>query len=137
MRLPNGYGSIYKRSGNLRKPWCVKKTTGWKPNGQPLYYYVGYYATKAEAMEALALYNHAPNAQKATFKEVFDLWWEEVEPTLKVSVRRSYGSVIERLAPLSRMKLKDIHLTDMERMTMSETKYVGRTIKTILGKVFE
>ena len=53
MRLPNSFGSIHKMSGNRRRPWCVRKTTGWNEKGQPIYYYVGYYRTKAEAMEAL------------------------------------------------------------------------------------
>ena len=30
MKLPNGYGSIYKLSGKRRKPWIVRKTVGWK-----------------------------------------------------------------------------------------------------------
>lgn len=30
MRHPNGYGSIYKLSGNRRKPWCVRITQGWE-----------------------------------------------------------------------------------------------------------
>ena len=30
MRQPNGYGSIYKLSGNRRKPWCVRVTQGWE-----------------------------------------------------------------------------------------------------------
>lgn len=26
MRLPNGYGTIYKLTGNRRRPWVVKKS---------------------------------------------------------------------------------------------------------------
>ena len=29
MRLPNGYGSVYKLSGKRRKPFIVKKTLGY------------------------------------------------------------------------------------------------------------
>ena len=29
MRLPNGYGSVYKLSGKRRKPWAARVTTGW------------------------------------------------------------------------------------------------------------
>ncbi len=28
-KLPNGYGSVYKLSGNRRKPWVAAKTFGW------------------------------------------------------------------------------------------------------------
>ena len=29
MKLPNGYGSVYKLSGNRRKPWAARVTDGW------------------------------------------------------------------------------------------------------------
>lgn len=29
MKLPNGYGSVVKLSGKRRKPWMVRKTTGY------------------------------------------------------------------------------------------------------------
>jgi len=29
MRLPNGYGSVAKLSGNRRNPYVVRKTTGF------------------------------------------------------------------------------------------------------------
>ena len=32
MRLPNGYGSVKKLSGNRRNPWIVTKTNGWEIN---------------------------------------------------------------------------------------------------------
>lgn len=136
MRLPNGYGSVYKMSGARRRPWVARKTTGWNDKGQPIYLYVGYYSSKAEALDGLARYNIAPHARKATFKEVFDLWWESVEPTLKLAVKCSYRSVMPRLAPLMKMRMDEIRLADMESLTRDETKFVGRNIKTVLGHVF-
>ena len=56
MRNPNGYGSVYKLSGKRRKPWTARITVGFKSeNGYPIYNFIGYYATRAEAMRALAL----------------------------------------------------------------------------------
>lgn len=48
MRLPNGYGSVFKLAGNRRKPWAVRKTVGWELNhktkrSKPIYHFVGYY----------------------------------------------------------------------------------------------
>lgn len=34
MRKANGTGSIYKLSGNRRKPWCVRVTKGWEMKEQ-------------------------------------------------------------------------------------------------------
>ncbi len=30
MQLTNGYGSVYKLSGNRRNPYIVRKTIGWE-----------------------------------------------------------------------------------------------------------
>ena len=32
MKLPNGFGSVYKLPGKRRKPWAASKTTGWEIN---------------------------------------------------------------------------------------------------------
>ena len=29
MRLPNGYGTVYKLSGKRRNPWIARVTKGW------------------------------------------------------------------------------------------------------------
>ena len=30
MKLPNGFGTVYKLSGNRRNPYVAKKTKGWE-----------------------------------------------------------------------------------------------------------
>ena len=73
MRMPNGYGSVYKLSGNRRKPYAVRVTEIWS-NGQQKYRYLGYYRTKQEAIKQLALYNDAPydlEMSKVTFSEIY------------------------------------------------------------------
>ena len=32
MRLPNGYGGVVKLSGNRRRPYAARITTGWYHN---------------------------------------------------------------------------------------------------------
>lgn len=53
MKLPNGYGSVVKLSGKRRKPWMVRKTTGYridpvKEKKVNEYIIIGYAATKTE-----------------------------------------------------------------------------------------
>ena len=50
MRLPNGYGSIYKIGGKRRKPFAVRITTGWEDNGKQIIKYLGTFRTRAEAL---------------------------------------------------------------------------------------
>ena len=59
MRLPNGYGTVAKLSGNRRRPYIVKKTVGWK-NRQLVYSIIGYTATREEGLQLLAQYNKDP-----------------------------------------------------------------------------
>ncbi|MDD3052443.1 MAG: hypothetical protein PHR06_15055 [Candidatus Cloacimonetes bacterium] len=80
MKLPNGYGSVYKLSGKRRNPWVARKTTGWTLNVEtkksfPVYQFVGYYPTQKEALQALADYNKDPYdlyIDKITFGELYD-----------------------------------------------------------------
>lgn len=75
LKNPNGYGSVFKLSGNRRKPWAVRITTGWTEEGKQTYEYLGYFTTRQEAMIALADYNSNPydlSAGKITFKEVYE-----------------------------------------------------------------
>ena len=46
MRNPNGYGTVAKLSGARRRPFIVKKVSGWKDNGQPIYSIIGYTETR-------------------------------------------------------------------------------------------
>lgn len=72
-RLGNGEGSVYKLSGKRKNPWVARKTVGFKMNGQPIYRYIGYYRTKAEAMTALMDYNKRPySLERETVKFVYD-----------------------------------------------------------------
>ena len=77
MKNPNGYGSVVKLSGNRRKPYCARKTSGWNEKGYPIYMVIGYYADRQSAMIALADYNRNPfdiDLSKITMKELFDKW---------------------------------------------------------------
>lgn len=82
MKLPNGYGSVVKLSGKRRKPWMVRKTTGYhidpvKGKKVNEYIIIGYAATKTEGLQMLADYNRNPydtKAAKMTFDEVYEEW---------------------------------------------------------------
>lgn len=80
MKLPNGYGSVYKLCGNRRKPYVATKTIGFKENGQQILKPIGYYETREEGLQALALYNNAPyniDLKNITFMELYSKWLEK------------------------------------------------------------
>ena len=76
MRLPNGFGTCYKLKGNRRKPWVAQAFVGRTDKGRSIYDIVGYYETKKEGIEAIALRKHNPIAPKSkmTLLEVYTEW---------------------------------------------------------------
>lgn len=61
MRLPNGYGSVYKLTGNRRRPWVVKKSIEGKQKA------LGYFVTQEEALTFLVGINRMTPEREVTF----------------------------------------------------------------------
>lgn len=111
MKLPNGYGSVYKLPGNRRKPWAARivasrseSPDGTSPDGTPRfkYKYLGYYETKEKALIALAQFNAHPyntDANKVTFGDVFEMWSAEHFPKVSHSNVNGYNAVYNLCAP--------------------------------------
>ena len=117
MKNPNGYGSVVKLSGNRRKPFWVRKTTGWNEKGRPIYETIGYVATREEGNILLAEYNKNPwdvDRIKITLEELFDLWLEKKSPKLGVSNRNSLKSAYKHIEKLSGMKYREIKSFHMQ-----------------------
>ena len=117
MKNPNGYGSVVKLSGNRRKPYTVRKTTGWNDKGQPIYLVIGYYATREEGMIALAEYNRNPydiDKQKLTLKELYDKWSETILPKLGKSLQGGLKSAYKHIRKLEELKYRDIRSFQMQ-----------------------
>ena len=101
MKLPNGYGSVFKLGGNRRRPWAVRVTVGWTEEGKQIYKYVGYYKTKTEAMQALAEYHKDPAAfdPSLTLAELRNRWRESVAYTkLSAKTQESYDIAWKHLS---------------------------------------
>nr|WP_304151373.1 hypothetical protein [Mitsuokella multacida] len=84
MKLPNGFGTVYKLSGNRRRPYVVKKTIQHRQKA------LGYFETFEDAMAYLVEYNHDPallSPSKTTFSEVYALWKAQHFPRLRSEAR--------------------------------------------------
>lgn len=117
MKNPNGYGSVVKLSGNRRKPFWVRKTTGWNEKGHPIYETIGYCTSREEGNILLAEYNKNPwdvDRIKITLQELFDLWVEKKSPKLGVSNRNSLKSAYNYINKLSKMKYREIKSYHMQ-----------------------
>ena len=117
MKNPNGYGSVVKLSGNRRRPFTARKTTGWKDNGQPIYLVIGYYASREEGMIALAEYNRNPydiEKQKVTLEELYQKWSETILPKLGNSLQSSLKSAYKHMTKLKELKYREIRSFQMQ-----------------------
>lgn len=122
MKLPNGFGSVYKLSGNRRNPWCARKTKGWtfdqeKGKSYPVYQFIGYYPTRKEALTALSDYNKDPwdlHHDTITFAEVFEKWSEEHFPAIGQNNISAYKRVYRLCEQLHTMKIQDIKLDHLQ-----------------------
>lgn len=79
-RRCNGSGTIVTLSGRRSRPFEVRVNCHLDQRGYPIYDVLGRFADKIEAESALADYNRSPynvKASKATFKEVYNLYYDE------------------------------------------------------------
>lgn len=121
MKLPNGYGSVYKLPGNRRKPWAVRITVSRKEDKDGKihwkYKYLGYYETQSEALVALAHYNENPydmDANKTTFAEVFEKWSAEHYPKISKSNINGYNASYKLCELLYSMRFNDIRKSHLQ-----------------------
>lgn len=125
MRAENGFGSVIKLSGNRRKPYTVRITTGWK-DGKQVRKYLGFYKSQPEALLALAEYHKGEydiDLSKLTLAEVYDKWIKRIEPNVSKNVLNSHNMArmrFERMGNIPIVKLKADHLQDwMDNIDLS------------------
>lgn len=117
IRLPNGYGTVAKLSGTRRRPYIIKKTVGWKENGQPIFDIIGYAETREEGLEVLARYNNDPwdvDKAKITLDELFKLWQEKKAPKLGQGNRSCLTSAYKHCSSLGKQQYKAIKAFQMQ-----------------------
>ena len=115
MRLPNGYGSIYKIGGKRRKPFAVRITTGWADNGKQIIKYLGTFRTRAEALAFLKEYNDNPYdayARHLTFADIYKKWaaWKYKDD----DISNSYISAYKWAAALHDKPFLDLRPDDLQ-----------------------
>lgn len=122
-RLPSGYGSVTKLSGNRRRPYLVKVNTKIDDRGYPTFDILGYFAEETEALIALAEYNKNPYDIKIhdiTFQEVYEKWYKQKYETGKKSYSKSsiYCTVgaFRKAAVLHNVPIRKIRADHMQEI---------------------
>lgn len=111
----NGEGSIIELSGKRKKPFAVRVTAGWTPEGKQIFKYLSYHASKSEANAALRQYLVNPynlDHKDKTVKQLFDQWSERSK--LNPDTIRGYRSALNQVPHLHDRKLRDIKVTELK-----------------------
>ena len=147
MRLPNGYGSVIKLSGNRRNPYLVRKTAGWqydkeKDKQVQKYIIIGYAPTKAEGLQMLAEYNKNPfdiESAKITFQEVFDKWSASKFQSISRSNINGYNASYKLCGTLYNKVFKVIRLADLQFVVDNCGKNYPtlRKLKVLFGQMYD
>lgn len=147
MKLPNGFGSVYKLSGNRRNPYMARKTKGWEiapetGKSKQLYITVGYYPTRKDALNALADFNTNPydvNAAKVTFEDVYERWSDEHFPTVSHSNVQGYKAAWALCDKIARMRFVDVKLDHLQMVVDESGKNYPtlRKLKVLLGLMYK
>ena len=141
MRLPNGYGSIYKMSGNRRNPWRVRITVGWVfdkvlMKNKQVVKDLGYFRTRQEAMKALADYNDNPfdiNYLTITLADCY----EEAKKDFTEHRSRNYQAAWKYLEPIAGLPIRSIKAAHMQRCIDACKTSQQQDIKTVCHKVYD
>ena len=140
MKLPNGYGSITKLSGNRRNPWMVR-VAGAETYDDIKHDFVkqrvvlGYYPTKKAALAALAEFNDnpfKPQDANITFSEIYEKYQKTgAYLKLKQSALESRRAAYRYCAPLFDVKIRDIN-KDMLQQVLDSVQLGSSSKKNVL-----
>lgn len=109
-RRTKGTGSIYLRKDNKSKPYAAASSVTGKQ------VYLGAFATKREAENALKDYEYNPvNGFNMTLEQLHEKWIKtKAYQKLGDSVKSNYASAYIKLKPLYKRKFRDLRTSDYQ-----------------------
>ena len=142
MKLPNGYGSIWKLKGKRRKPWVVvSHEKVQQPDGiiKMKKHYLGYFEKRENAITFLSELNnsnivaeHKSYSESLTFAEVYQKWiaWRKsMKKTCpSASSFRNYEIAFNMLSDLHCKKIINIKTQEIQNVV---NKYSSKSRSTV------
>lgn len=108
-KRPNGTGSIYVRKDNKSKPYAAASSV----NGKQVY--IGSYATRTEAVQALKDYEYNPvTSFNITLSQIHEEWQKIAYKKLGTSVQQNYNAAWIKLKPIYNRKFRDLRTGEMQ-----------------------
>ncbi|WP_304508962.1 tyrosine-type recombinase/integrase [Anaerotignum sp.] len=147
MKLPNGYGSVYKLQGNRRKPFVARKTVGFEQNKEkkksyPVYQIIGYYEKRSEALAALAEFNKNPydiEARNTTLADMYETFKKRRFDKISKSGNDIYNAAYKHLKPLWDCKIIDLKTYHFQELidNLDRKRQTKDHIRTLLNQIFD
>ena len=141
MRNANGQGGVVKLSGNRRRPYAVRITEGWTPEGKQKYKVIGYFEDRMDALQCLIDYNKGDLDMKATsitVKEVFEKWSLQRFPHISISRQKMWNSAFKYVSAYEKkpfISIKTAHIQDMVDNCAAPSMKVN--IRQLFNQLFE
>jgi len=136
MRLPNGFGSVYKLQGHRRRPWVVKKTIEGRQKT------LGYFATYVEGLSHLFAVNDTDTMQaEIPFSAIYERWKKEHFPGLSVSSQKAYEICFRHLSTLHSRPFASLRYRDLQAAIDAVKKIAGyatqKKVKGLLEQLYD
>lgn len=143
MKLPNNFGTVYLISGNRRKPYIARKTIGYNDKRKQIFKTIGYYSTRDEAIQELALYNNCPydiDLKNITFRELYKKWLSKQKKKVdNEQLAKSSLALYENVFKNHCNELHDmvfINIKTKHIQTLIDDSKCGFTIKKYIKTLF-
>lgn len=137
MRRGNGEGSIFKLGGKRRRPWAIRITVGFTPEGKQITKYLSYHATKTEAKAALREYLVNPYnliTKDVTLIDLFEKWKENSD--LAIPTFRTYVSAFNQVSHIHKMKIRDIKIAQLKEAMLMLTPSMQPSFKNVISHIY-
>lgn len=144
LKLPNGFGGVSKLPGRRRNPWRARKTAGWSDengNFRQVYINLGCYATRNEAIQALAMYNANPYDlhPDITFAQVYDKWSERKFEEISQSNINGYQAAYKLCSQIYETPFSTIKLSHLQSVVDASKKNYPtlKKLKVLFNQLFD
>lgn len=135
----NAQGSVYKLSGNRTKPYAAVLPAKYDKEGTKKQRYLGYFASKTEALNALnvAVSNNVTDRINFTFSMIYNEWSVKAYPELSVKSVKAYQTAYNHLEALHKLKMRDIRATDVQSIidNMSDKAEACKKIRVLYSQL--
>ena len=139
--MPNGAGSVFKLSGNRRKPYTAVMSIGYTDQGVLKRKYIGYYESYPEALHALEMFKEVPydlENKNITIERLYEILKERKKSVSKRTLI-GYRTAYNHLKPLHHAPFRNLRTHDYQKILNDmQTKYESKyQIKTLLNQIYK